>query len=65
MLRFLHIEYLDGTKEVHGITDSIGAVRVREGQLLVSGGDGSYKRRGEQKGFPMTNVRKWWTSDED
>jgi len=56
---------MDGEREVVAITDDIGAVRVKEGHLIVSGGDGSYQRRGEKRGHPMHNVRRWWTSGED
>lgn len=65
MLKFLHIEYLDGKRETKAITDDIGVVKVKEGQLLVHGGDGSYLRRGEQAGYPMHNVRRWWTSESE
>lgn len=65
MLRYLHILYMDGEKERVPITDDIGAVRVKDGVLVVRGGDGSYATRGDVRGFPLENVRRYWTSDHD
>lgn len=65
MIRYLHIEYIDGQHETRAITNDFGTVKVRDGQLIVSGGDGSYLRRGEKVGYPLHNVRRWWTSDSE
>ncbi len=65
MLRYLHIEYMDGLKEVVQVTDSFGAVRVEGAVLIAAGGDGSYRTRLDTKGFPLHNIRRWWQSDSD
>jgi hypothetical protein len=65
MLRYLNIVYMDGEMEAVAITDDFGAVKVQGDCLVVSGGDGSYARRGEMRGYPLANIRRWWTSDRE
>jgi hypothetical protein len=51
---YLNIEYMDGRTETILVNDSIGAIRAREGQLIVVGGDGSYRTRGNSEASRCT-----------
>ncbi len=49
---YLDIESMDGRTETILVNDSIGAIRVREGQLIVVGGDRSFTALGGTARLP-------------
>jgi hypothetical protein len=59
---YLNIVYLDGEQESVFVGDD-AMITLKDGQLLVRGGDGSCRERGKLEGWPMERVRRWWTSD--
>ena len=65
MIRYLNIVYMDGETEAVTITDDFGVVRVEGDVLVVVGGDGSYQRRGDTRGYPLSNIRRYWKSDRE
>lgn len=60
---YLHIEFMDGTKEVCFYdTTSGSSISVDESMLRLHNGDGSYSQRGKIQAWPLHNIRRYWTS---